>query len=378
MKVRIGNSFVCAALLAVCGGSYAQKGSYTPELPLQREERPAAELKAHGVGLEAADLVRFLKEGIPKGTPIPDEPVEKSQLSINAMARLAHLKAKEAVPVLKDIANQKMPGGVMQLLQHDLGKTAPETREQFRAQAMKLLQYNAINALSIIGDSSSAGLMRSAMSNEAEVGARIQYAICLGMVGDASGVDYLVQVINAANRRESAAAARAFTIVTGQDFGYTEHTPIKARRSRAQLYGQWWGANRGSFKPDREEVLDRRANPPIHATYEARNTRDLLKLASNYFDFRNTGKSYEARQALADAGAGLNRDLERIASDENEDLNIRMEAMNWYFTANRSSARSLFRKLRRDSNPEIMDKAQTLLDQIEEESRPVTVNQPGR
>src|SRR5690606_3954951 len=123
--------------------------------------------------------------------------------------------------------------------------------------------------------------VRSIYQNETEVGAKIQYAICLANLGDPSGLDYLVQVILQANRRESAAAARAFTIITNQDFGYTENTPIRARRTRSQLYAQWWQGNRGRFAVDREGVFERRTNPVAQVAYEPRTTRDFLKVASN-------------------------------------------------------------------------------------------------
>lgn len=346
----------------------AQDAGAGPNLPLQRHERPIAELRAHGVEPRVQDLISFLENGLPKGRPMAEEPVEKCQLAINAMQFLAEKRASEAVPVLSKIASMKPPAGVQQLLEYDLNLTSPETRPQFRDRALKLMQYNAVNALSLIGEKSSATVLRSVYGNESEIGARIQYAICLASLGDLSGVDYLVQVIQQGNRRESAAAARAFTIITGQDFGYSENTPVRARRTRAQLYAQWWQGNRGKYDVDRTAVLERRLNPPVHTAYEPRTTRDFLKLASNYFDFRNSAKSYEARRALSEAGTSLNRELERIAKDEDEDLNIRIEALNWYYEANRANARSLLKRLRRDENFEVADKANALLEQIEEDA----------
>lgn len=366
-----------AFVLALAGWTFSPAAlkaqSRQPDLPLERHARPVAELRAHGVEPNPRDLIKFLEEGLPKGHPMPKEPAEKCQLVINAMAQLAEAKSKEAVSVLHKIASLKPPAGVQQLLEYDVNLTSPETRQAFRNQALKLMQYNAVNALSLIGESSSSSVMRSVYQAEQEVGARIQYAVCLASVGDPTGVDYLVQVIQQANRRESAAAARAFVIITGQDFGYTENTPVRARRTRSQLYAQWWQGNRGSFRVDREAVLERRANPIAQAAYEPRTTRDLLKLACNYFDFRNSTKSYEARRALSEAGGSLNKELERIAVDDNEDLNVRMEAMNWFYEANRITSKTLFKKLRRNENPEIADKANTLLEQIaENETKPAT------
>lgn len=362
---------------SVCG--FAQRRAAAPALPLKQEARPAAELRQCGVGLTSPQLIQFLEAGVPDTSALPEEPQEKSQLIIDAMAKLASLKAEDAVPTLEKIASVEMPQGVMQMLDYDVRNTSPEGREDFRNRALRLMQYNAVNALSLIGKTSSRALVRSIFKQETDTNARIQYAVCLASLGDASGVDFLVDVIGRENRRQSAAAARAFLIITGQDFGYTEHTPVRARRSRAATYAQWWRANRGDYIVDVAAVNERRAAPPINMTYQPRNTRDLLKLASNYFDFNNMTKSQDARKALKDAGDSINGDLERIAQDVNEDLNIRMEAMNWYYEANRqntSKPKALMKRLKRDENPEISDKANTLLEQIEDDEKPIVP--PGR
>jgi hypothetical protein len=343
---------------------------YSGPTQLRAEARPSVELRACGIGLSPEELIEFLNRGISDPGRLPDEPEEKSQLVIDAMAKLAQAKAQAAVPVIQRIASLELPGGARQMVDIDLQRTAPDGREDFRGRALRLLQYNAVNALSLIGDKASLPLIRSIFKAETSAAARVQYAICLASLGDASGVDFLVDIIQRENRRESAAAARAFTIITGQDFGYSEKTPVRARRSRAAMYNQWWAANKREFRPEITGVNQRRSEPVTAAVYHPRNTRDLLKLAANYFDFQNATKSVEARAALKEAGNSLNGELERIAQDVNEDLDVRMEAMNWYYEANRSGAKSLMKRLKKDENPEISDKAETLLDQIEEDLHP--------
>ena len=371
------NFVICVAFVGWCtAGLAAPKVPVAaPALPLREEARPGAELRQCGVSLDAQGLIAFLQQGVPDAVRLPEEPQEKCQLVIDAMAKLAQAKATEAGPVLQRIASVDLPAGVKQMLDVDLRNTAPDGREDFKNRALLLLQYNAVNALSLIGDRSSLPLLRNIFKTETNPAARVQYAICLASLGDASGVDALVEIIQRLNRRESAAAARAFMIITGQDFGYTEHTPVKARRSRAGMYNQWWSSNRRDFRPDVAAVNQRRVEPVSGTVYQPRSTRDLLKLAANYFDFNNATKSVEARQALKDGGTSMNGELERIAQDTNEDLDVRMEAMNWYFEANRSDSKSLMKRLKRDENPEIVDKANTLLDQIEDELRPITPQQ---
>src|SRR5690606_27432500 len=111
----------------------------------------------------------------------------------------------------------------------------------------------------------------------------------------------------------------------------------------------------------------RMSEPAKILQYEPRTLRDYLNVASYYFDFNNKANSVEVREKLRQAGTSLNSDYMKIASDPNEDLNIRIEAMNWYFEANRSDPLNFRKNLRKDENPEIRDKAQTVLDQIAEE-----------
>ncbi len=99
----------------------------------------------------------------------------------------------------------------------------------------------------------------------------------------------------------------------------------------------------------------------------------MLKVAARYFDFHNRIKSVEVRATLKQQGMALNPEYERIAQDPMEDLDVRMEAMNWYYEANREKSAALFNRLRKDENPEIVDKAHALIDQIESPPSAITL-----
>lgn len=333
------------------------------------QDRQLEDLQAHGIGTSEDQLIEFLKNGLPRTTGLPERPAEKSQLIIDAMAKLSAMKSRAAVPVLMQIARFDTQIGAFRIVEYDVNNTSPQSRDEFRVRAYRLVQYNAINALGLIGDRSATELIRSILQQEQAAGAQIQYAICLANLGDPSGVGYLVNLVNLQNRRESAAAAKAFYYITGQDFGYTEHSPIRARQALSGHYAQWWNQNHSTFRPDPEAIAQRRRTPNQLSISNARSTRDLLKVAANYFDFNNTLGAANARQKIKDSGTGLNKEFERIASDPIEDLDVRIEAMNWYFEGNRSDPLDLLKKLRRDENPEIVDKANTLLEQIEDEAR---------
>lgn len=331
-------------------------------------DRADEDLKAHGIGTAEDELIRFLKEGLPRTTNLPKRPPEKSQLLIDAMVKLSRLKSEAAVPVLMQIARFDTSIGAFRVVEYDVNQTTPQAREDFRVRAYRLIQYNAITALGMIGDPRARELIRSIMQQETAPGAQIQYAICLATLGDPSGIDGLIQLINLQNRRESAAAAKAFYFITGENLGYTENTPVRMRKSLPGRYAQWWAQHRSTFRPDPAAIDKRREEPMQLTVYTARSTRDLLKLAAIYFDFNNTLGSAAAREKIHQAGKSLNSEFKRIATDPMEDLDVRMEAMNWYFEANRSDPLDILKDLRKDENPEIADKANTLLQQIAEES----------
>lgn len=376
---------ICALLLmAAADTALAQGAGAQRRAPASQATKPARtprpdnsdrgrteqarRLAAFGISSEAGDLVAFLENGFPAQTDLsrlPEQPAERSQLAVDAMAELGRQRAREAVPVLSSIATLQFPPGVTRLMEMDLARTAPESRNLFRDRAAQLLRYNAVNALGLIGDPASIEAVRQAFASEINTNARIQFSLALACLGDPSAMDFIVKVIQEGQRKEAAAAAKVFYLTTGQDFGLGPYTAARRRASLARQYRDWWRANRGRFRPDPAAVLARRMQPDTPVAFEPRTTRDLLKMASYYFDFENRMQSRDARARLAAAGKSINRDLERIAQDENEDINIRMEALNWYYEANRADSRKLLRSLRNSADPEVADKAQSLLELIE-------------
>lgn len=326
------------------------------------------ELKANGLSATPESCLRLLRDGLPANVDpqkLPPTPPEKTQLAVDAMAIIAKTRFQPATETLLSIARQDFPKGVQQLMDIDLRATSPENRELFRARAAEILQYNATNALGLLGDKRALPVVISVFEAETRIAPKIQHALTLASLGDARGLDFLVEVINLQNRRESVAAAKAFALITGQDFGYTDQTPIKKRRQIARAYQRWWEENKKTFQLDGKIVIARRLAPEEPQSYEPRTTRDLLKLSSQYFDVQNKPRVIAARERLAAAGAAQNPELEKLMFDEMEDLNIRLEAMNWYYEINRQRAKDVFKRLRKDANPEIADKASALLEKIE-------------
>jgi hypothetical protein len=315
-------------------------------------------LKSAGVATSGAGLLQLLDKG-PKARLRKE--VEGGQLAVEAMARLAELRYKAAVPTLARIAAGDLPDGVQALLQKDLEDVSPRSRGEFEDKARRILRLNAVTALGWIGDQRGLEAVRRAMSAEPSTAMRLQIAQSLAFLGDPSGMDFVVQVIGKGSRRESAAAAAVYKVVTGQDFGIGEYTPVRLRRSRAPQYTRHWSSIRQGFVPDRSAMEKRRSELGRPARYTPRTTADYLKLAADYLDMNDARGSRAAREYLARAGSSLNGELQRIASDPNEDLDVRMEAMNWLFQNQRERAYPFLRSLRRDENPEIVDKAESLL-----------------
>ena len=356
--------FACMISFLFVPAALSQPMPAAAEKLLQDPE--IAQLRSHGIGLDAPSLIRLLEKGLSDEVraSMPDKPSEKSQLAVYAMARLATAKSEAALPALLGIAAMNPPPGIDNLLKYDMEQTSPESQAEFRVRALKLLQFNAVNALGIIGDTAALPVVRAVFQQEQHPAARIQHAISLASLGDVSGMDFLVQVIRAENRRESAAAARAFFIITGQDFGYTENTAAKVRGSKAAEYANWWKQNAANFQVDRNAVAKRRYEPTPMPSFQPRNTRDLIKLSAYYFDFNNQFRTYEARSQIANAGKRLNNDLLELMNNDTEDIDVRTEAMNWYYEFNRADALKPLRSLRRAADPEIADKANALLEQI--------------
>lgn len=361
--------FVSPLILAA--QQVGQKEAFLRETKDTQEVTPTSdeyELKVNGISATPESCLQLLRDGLPPHVDpqkLAPTPPEKTQLAVDAMAIIAKGRFQPAAETLLSIARQDFPKGVQQLMDIDLRATSPENRELFRVRATEILQYNAINALGFLGDKRALPVVTSVFEAETRTAPKIQHALTLASLGDARGLDYLVEVINLQNRRESVAAAKAFALITGQDFGYTEQTPIKKRRQIARAYQRWWEENKKTFRPESKTVIARRLAPEAAQAYEPRTTRDLLKLSSQYFDVQNKPRVIAARERLAAAGAALNPDLEKLMFDEMEDLNIRLEAMNWYYEINRERAKDVFKRLRKDANPEVTDKASALLEKIE-------------
>src|SRR5690606_19544218 len=109
-------------------------------------DRATEDLKAHDIGVAEDQLVAFLKNGLPRTSNLPERPAEKSQLVIDAMARLARMKSKDAVPVIMQIAKFDTTVGAFRVVELDVNKTSPQSRDDFRVRAYRLIQYNAITA----------------------------------------------------------------------------------------------------------------------------------------------------------------------------------------------------------------------------------------
>jgi hypothetical protein len=247
------------------------------------------------------------------------------------------------------------------LLENDLAAVSPRSRQEVREKGVRVFRINAVTALGWIGDSKGLDAVRQAMAAEPNTAMRLQIALALALLGDPGGMDFVVQVISKGNRREVAAAAAVYKSVVGQDFGITEQTPVRLRRARSTQYARHWNSLREDFRPDRDAILRRRKAMGVPPKYVPRTTVDYLKLAANYIDMNDAQGSRSAREYLAQAGASLNPELQKIAGDSEEDLDIRMEAMNWVFQNQRQKAYPFLKSLRRDENPEIVDKAESLL-----------------
>lgn len=361
-----------AAVIAAMGPiAHAQRAASAPQrasAAADSQPQEVQRLASWGVSASPESLIGFLQSGLPDSLDLarlPEQPEERTQLAVDAMAILGARRSGEAVAVLTQVVAGPLPGGAVQLLEMDLARTAPESRGQFQQKALQILRFNGVVALGLIGDPAGLQAVRGAFGAESNNAFRLQYAIALAGMGDASGLDFVVGAIPKSERREAAAAARAFTIITGEDFGIGPSTATRAREQRAKRYGEWWRLNQRSFRPDPEAIRQRRQAPDPALTMTPRTTRDLVNMASFRLDVGDRTRSRDAQQKLQQAGTAINKDLERLASDSMEDINIRMEAISLYTEFNGMGARDLLRKLRRDGEREVAERADFLLMSLE-------------
>ena len=349
-------------LFLITGYVFAQNPS---EPPSNREI-----FHSLGVQPDPENLVRYLKRGLPAdsaGKMPPGANIPYTQTAINAMEMISRKQYKPAVPVLIDIARGNFPPGVASLVNIDCRSISRSQQEDKRETYHDVLRYNAVNSLGLIGDPRALPVLEEVFSESDREMFKIRAALGLACLDSGLRIPYLVKTIRDDNRGLAILAADALSLITGMDLDYDRYTPVSRREKTVEKVEEWWENNKEIFRPNGEEIIQRRLNPPVEPQIAPRSVRELLILASQYSDFSNRVDNLDARERLSAMGQSIIPELRPICLDENEDLNLRMEALRRFARLTKEDGMDVLKKARKDENPEISELADNLIEQIKEE-----------
>lgn len=360
MKARLCSILLLVLLFA--GGLIQEVHAQSDRWPRPIVSDPTQDVRrelllSHGINPEPGSLIHFLRNGfdlksLPRG--LPQLPQLKSEIVNAAIVELGITAAESAVPLLIEIAEQHPPKGVATIIARDFEDSPIEMVDQEVLTMTRLLSLNAVMALGLIGDERAAPTILHLIRTEPGSAFITNGAEALALMGHNDGLGALVLLAASNDANESAAAFRSIFIVTGRNYGLTENSSIAKRRQLLEQLRSWF-EERGHKEPIfRSEVLRRQEVPVLPDSIDPRSLRGLLRGSS---DLTNYDRRYEARQELFGLAPQRFDELEKIATDPLEDLDIRRAAMRWMTVSNARAARSIIRRLRKDENPSIGDMA---------------------
>ena len=338
-----------------------------PALPVRREAKDV--LLLHGINLDTASILAFLAKGfteqaVTRGLPL--NPRQKTQVVSDAIQELGAQRASAAVGPLMAICRREFPFGARMALRMDMeGIEATNVREE-RARLEGVLALNAMVALGWIGDPQALPAIQAAMTREKETGFTTQGALALGMLGDASGVAPVLNLMKTGAPAEQAGAARAFYYLVGRYYPLGLNTSVQRRKQMMKDIEQWRKDEEKNFEVSGAEVRRRRLGdyPPNPKPPDMASVRGLCAAAASIASNYNT--SFGARIELQRRGEGALPDLEVVARDPLEDLDVRREAIRAYIRAAGKKSEDLLDDLDGDENPTIADLAKQSLKTLQQ------------
>lgn len=336
-------------------------------------------LKAHGIGQSLSSLSAFLEKGwgtanFPKD--MPKVPPEKSALLINIWELLAlryrevhanPIVAAQVAELARRYATGDFPLGARKIIDRDNegGDLAAAASASLRR--TELLRYNGMVALGLFGEKNPQVIesARKVYQSEDRPLIRVTYANTLALLGDQGAVADLIAEALKANSTSSVAAAHALSLLFGHSFGITPVTAIKPRREAAKQIQRWWDQEGKKEVVDRDRAIERQLERTTPKPYPLRTIEELLRAAADTNDLKDVRGSRTAWNKIHDMAVadreGLAKQLLPIVRDPDKDLDIRDQAIRWYTLLDAKKAKPVLKKLRKDPNPEIANRANNLL-----------------
>lgn len=357
---------ICLMLLALVATAPAQRPQWgTPVIddPGGRDRREL--LLSHGVNPDAASLVRFLREGFPPASVnrLPQAPLLKSMVVDAAIAELGITAQESAVPVLIEIAERRLPPGIERIVRRDFEQSPIEIIDSEMQTMRRVLSLNAVVALGLIGDASASATILELMRTETGTAFITKGAVALGMMGSNEGLPSLVLLASRVESPDSPVAFRTIFTLTGRNYSVSENTSRARHRERAAQLLAWFEAGGKDHPVYRLDVMRRMNSAPTDEPLDPASLRGALRASR---DITNYDRRWAARNTLREIAPYRFEELDVIARDPLEDLDIRRAAMNWLSATDPRKARRTIRRLATDENPIIAETAEVLDREIRE------------
>lgn len=330
-------------------------------------------LTSLGIKPNPETMLAFFEKGPSRpldGKVLAEHGIPATQIMIIIMQEFTRVQYKPAVPLLIKTAQGEYTWGQLSLVDFDCQRSPRSSQDNQRRFYYEFLKYNAVNALGLIGDPTALPVLEGIYNTSPQGYGRTNAALAMASLGYGAGIVDIVKEAAGKNRRRAAEACRALSYITGIQFDYDLQTPVIRRKRTAEKVEQWWKNNRDTFRPNGDEIRERRLNPPLVLPPSLISLREMLLAASNLNDPDNKFRSMDAREQLANLGTGVIRQMRLYCLDPEEDLNIRMEALRRYSQiAPRDDLEKVLKKTRKDGNPEISNLSKNLLEQLKRKDK---------
>lgn len=326
-------------------------------------------LLLHGVNPNPSAMRMFVEKGFPEDAllrGLPTMPPEKTQVMLFAIQELGTGRSIEAVGLFMEICRKNFPAGVRQVIRLDVEGIEATRIGQERERLERFVVFNAMVSLGWIGDPQAIPVIKEVLAREKESGFITQGALALGMLGDLSALPAVMALMKNGTPAEQAGAARAFYYLTGRFYSLGPTTSVARKKVIYKDLDTWYAKDGKSLEMSGAEIRRRRlgAYPPNPEVPDLKTVRGLCMAAADILGDYNT--SFAAREELHRRGQAVLPDLERIARDPLEDLDIRREALRAHVRIAERKSKDLLNDLRRDENESIAELARELLTRLEQ------------
>jgi hypothetical protein len=323
-------------------------------------------LLSHGVNLDSPSLLLFLETGFPEAARrrgLPEGPEIKSNVVNAAIQELGFLQNPEATNLLLKIYRGQLPNGINNILGMDTEVLPLDARALAQRSYKNNLRFNALVALGYLNDSTPVLPIREQLLSETDNSYILEGSITLALLGDPKSLEILLERFSKTDEPRFHLAFEVIFHLTGRNYDVSEFASKSRKEKALQDFREWYSTEGASWVPERDAILRRRENGLILSTPPAGSLRGALRATKNFSDY---DARYAGRTFLRNRAKSQVPELQIVSNDPAEELDIRTAAMEWFAATEPDDARSDLKKLQKnDENPEIRQKAQSLLLEIQ-------------